>query len=313
MLPALTGVASAQPSPALALLGVRPREDWAQGLAPLGEIQQERPEDVKFLLVHHTASGNGYNAEDVPGQIRSFYELHTGPDKNWPDVAYNFFVDRFGTIWEGRAGSLAGPVMPDATGGSQGFAQLGCLIGNHQSEAPSLAAQQAMIALLAALADTYLVETAPGSTTTFLSRGSNRWPAGASVTTATIAGHRDMSQTACPGEFAYNLVQQVFPTEVTALRGSSPSPPATTAASSTQPQTEAPSASGTTDPPVAAAPPAADDGFWGSPLPAVTGGALVGGTAGIVAHTVRRRRAYRLAPDGRTATDTRPIQLPEHR
>lgn len=102
LLPALTGVASAQTSQALTRLGVRPRADWAQGLVATGELQQEDPQDVKFLLVHHTASGNRYDPEDVPGLIRSYYALHTGPDKNWPDVAYNFFVDRFGTIW-GRA------------------------------------------------------------------------------------------------------------------------------------------------------------------------------------------------------------------
>lgn len=197
---------------------VRPRADWAQGLAPTGPLQQERPGDTRFLLVHHTASTNDYDPGDVPGLLRGFYRFHTGPDRKWPDVAYNFFVDRYGTVWEGRTGSLAGPVMADATGGSQGFAQLCCFIGNHQVEAPTPEAQRSMTALLAALADTYAIETAPGSTTTFVSRGSNRWPAGTTVTTTTIAGHRDMSLTTCPGDTAYELVRDVFPAAVTALR-----------------------------------------------------------------------------------------------
>ncbi len=54
--------------------------------------------------------------EDVPGLIRGFYAAHIGADRNWPDVAYNFFVDRYGVVWEGRSGSLAGPVKSDATG-----------------------------------------------------------------------------------------------------------------------------------------------------------------------------------------------------
>ena len=61
--------------------------------------------------------------------------MHTGASKGWPDVAYNFFIDRHGTVWEGRAASLEGPVMPDATGGSQGFAQLCCFVGDHTAEA----------------------------------------------------------------------------------------------------------------------------------------------------------------------------------
>lgn len=294
LLPVLGGVAAAV-VPALSQLGVRPRADWAQGLLPTGELHQERPEDVKFLLVHHTASSNQYAPEDVPGLIRGFYAQHTGPDKNWPDVAYNFFVDRFGTIWEGRTGSLAGPVMPDATGGSQGFAQLGCFIGDHQAQAPTDAARLGMISLLAALAGTYAIETAPGSMTTFVSRGSNRWPAGESVTTTTIAGHRDMSQTACPGDFAYDLVHTVFPTEVTALLATTPSPTASpTAPASTSPAggdskaTEASAAA-------AAGGSIGDDGFWDSPVPAVTGGVLAGGVAGFAAHALLRRRANRMA------------------
>lgn len=313
LLPVLTGVASAQSSPALLQLGVRPRADWADGLLPTGELRQERPEDVQFLLVHHTASGNRYNPEDVPGLLRGFYAFHTGPDKNWPDVAYNFFVDRFGTIWEGRAGSLAGPVMPDATGGSQGFAQLGCFIGDHQAQAPSDAARLAMTTLLAALADTYGIETMPGAMTAFVSRGSNRWPAGTSVTTTTIAGHRDMSQTACPGDFAYDLVQRVLPTEVTALRASSATtPPATP---SVPPSTSSPGSPSrqtdgarTSDPAAgsAAAGSAEDEGIWGTPLPAVTGGVLAAGTAGLAARALMRRSALRRAADIRAVTDTQP-------
>lgn len=199
-------------------VNVRPRADWAQGLTPTGPLKQERPGDTLFLLVHHTASANNYGPGDVPNLLRGFYWFHTGPDKNWPDVAYNFFVDRYGTVWEGRTGSLTGPVMPDATGGSQGFAQLCCFIGDHQVEAPTPEAQTSMTALLASLAEIYAIETTPGATTTFVSRGSNRWPVGTTVTTTTIAGHRDMSLTACPGDAAYTLVRDVFPAAVTALK-----------------------------------------------------------------------------------------------
>jgi hypothetical protein len=211
-----TGTAAAR-QPALTGVAVRPRADWAQGLGPTGPMEQEQPGDVLFLLVHHTASVNGYGPDDVAGQIRGFYALHTGPARNWRDVAYNFFVDRFGVIWEGRAGSLGGPVKPDATGGSQGFAQLCCFIGDHQVEAPTPEARSSMTALLAALANVYAIDTTPGATTSFLSRGSNKWPTGTTVTTATIAGHRDMSLTACPGDAAYGLVRDTFPADVTAL------------------------------------------------------------------------------------------------
>jgi hypothetical protein len=157
---------------------------------------------VRFLLVHHSAGPNEYAASDVPGILRGIYDFHTGT-KAWPDIAYNFFVDRYGGVWEGRSGSLDAPIRGDATGGSQGFAQLCCLLGTFTDTPPTTEAHTALVGLLARLADTYGVDTAPGATTTFVSRGSNRWPAGTAVTATTIAGHRDMSQTACPGDAVY--------------------------------------------------------------------------------------------------------------
>ncbi len=185
---------------------IHPRQAWARGLAPTGAMRRERDGDVRFLLVHHTQTPNGYAADAVPARLRSIFEYHTGP-KGWPDVAYNFFVDAHGGIWEGRAGSLAGPVMGDATGGSQGFAQLCCFIGDHTATPPTAKAQAAMASLLAWLAGRYGIDLHAGETITFVSRGSNRWPRGTTVTTSPVAAHRDMSLTECPGDAAYPLVQ----------------------------------------------------------------------------------------------------------
>ncbi|MEM9562909.1 MAG: N-acetylmuramoyl-L-alanine amidase [Actinomycetota bacterium] len=192
------------------------RDAWGADLPVVDPIQVE--DDVRFLLVHHTASTNAYAPDEVVDQIRGFHRFHTGPDKGWPDVAYNFFVDRFGGIWEARAGSIAGAVRGDATGGSQGFALLCSLIGNHAEEPPTEEAEVSLTALLAWLGERNGVDTKPGATVSFESRGSNRWPAGAIVETATIAGHRDMSQTTCPGDFGYQLVTDRLPRAVSDLR-----------------------------------------------------------------------------------------------
>ena len=211
--------ARAAPDPAVVARlrpAIEPRASWGADLPVTGEIVAE--EDVRFLLVHHTASTNDYGPDEVVDQIRGFHRFHTGPEKGWPDVAYNFFVDRFGGIWEARAGSLAGPVRGDATGGSQGFALLCSLIGDHSQVPVSTEAAASLIALLAWLGERHGITTEPGATIDFVSRGSNRWSAGTPVTAATISGHRDMSQTSCPGEFAYGLVRDELPREVTDLR-----------------------------------------------------------------------------------------------
>lgn len=201
---------------------IRPRSDWAGELAPVGELVAE--DDVRFLLVHHTASTNDYGPDDVTGQLRDFYTFHTSAEKGWPDIAYNFLIDRFGGIWEGRAGSIAGPVRGDATGGSQGFALLCSLIGNHAEEPMTEAARSSLVQLLAWLGATYGIDTAPGSTVSFRSRGSSRWPEGADVEARTISGHRDMSTTTCPGEFVYTALEADLPAEVWALQGDGVAP-----------------------------------------------------------------------------------------
>ena len=177
-------------------------------------MRLEAPGDVRFLLVHHSASPNGYRAEQSIGYLRSFYNYHTSSAKGWPDMAYNFLVDSYGQIFEGRQGSLISPVRGDATGGSQGYALLCCFIGDHRDVAPTGTAQSAMVALLAWLAGTYNIDPAPGSTTEFVSRGSNLHAEGTVVLTPTITGHRTMSRTSCPGDQAFALVRDSFPQQV---------------------------------------------------------------------------------------------------
>jgi len=197
---------------------IHPRSEWGADLPPTGALREEQPGDVRFLLVHHSVDSNTYRPQDVPRMIRNTYASHTGPAHRWPDVAYNFMVDRYGSIWEARAGSLAGPVMGDASGGSQGFAVLCCLMGSHHLAPPTEAAVAAMVDLLAWLGVHYGIDTRPGAETVFTSRGSNLHPAGTVLRTPTIAGHRDMSATVCPGEYLYRIVTEELPARVTRVR-----------------------------------------------------------------------------------------------
>jgi hypothetical protein len=221
--------------PVAAALSIVPRSQWGPGLAPTGPIPDEP--DVRFLLVHHSVNANTYTESAVPGLLTGIYRFHTG-DKGWPDIAYNFFVDRFGGVWEGRTGSLERAKAADATGGSQGFAQLCCFLGDHSSEPPSAAAQQSMGALLGWLAQRHGVDLSDGARARFTSRGSNRYPAGSAVDVATVSGHRDVSQTACPGNAAYALVTDgTFRRLARGAGGSAPTtaPPPTTTPSTTRP------------------------------------------------------------------------------
>jgi hypothetical protein len=167
---------------------------------------------VRLLVVHHTLiPGNGYEQDQVAQLLRDIYTFHTGAEKRWPDIAYNFMVDQFGGIWETREGSLDGPVRGSATGGNQGFSQLCCFLGDLSDQPPTAEAATAMAWLLAQLADRYDIDTSPGSQVSLESRGSSRFAAGAPMTLPTLAGHRDVSLTACPGDTGYSFLQQTLP------------------------------------------------------------------------------------------------------
>ena len=267
-LAALAGPARSAPvraAPTEYGISIQSRASWAGDSRPVvGELGAE---DVRFLLVHHTASANG---ADPIGTMRGVYNFHTSPEKGWPDVAYNFFIDQNGVVYEARTGSLDGPVEASATGGNQGFAQLVCLLGDFTSQNPTDAALASLNSTLAWLADRYGLDTSPGATATFTSRGSNRWPSGTEVTASIVSGHRDMSQTACPGDTFYPYLVDNVQAEVDALRraaGGLPAPPSSTIAPTIAPtsvptpsSTAAPAPQATTtlsDPP-ATEPPATD-------------------------------------------------------
>ena len=312
----LFGGALAAPTPALAApgLSIVPRAEWGPSLAPTGPVPDEP--DVRFLLVHHSVNANTYAASAVPGMLTGIYRFHTG-DKGWPDIAYNFFVDRFGGVWEGRTGSLARAKAVDATGGSQGFAQLCCFLGDHSSEPPSAAAQESMGALLGWLAQRDGVDLADGARAQFTSRGSNRYPAGAAVDVATVSGHRDVSQTACPGDAAYALVTNG--TFRRMARGGAPSAPTTsspgtaaapsttarpttstagatsttTASSTSSSSTSTSTARTSTSAPGGDAAPSRTNGGGGDAAwvkPTVGAGVLAGATAALLAVRARVRR-----------------------
>lgn len=238
LLAAATGLVLVGRSRPAAGLTVNPRSSWATNRPPKGPLSSE---DVRFLLVHHSASRNGHTGADAPGILRSFYDFHTG-ERGWNDIAYNFLIDADGGIWEGRAGSMSGPVAGDATGGNQGFSQLVCIIGDYNAITPTQESLDSLVLVLVWLADRYGVSTAPGAEVSFVSRGSNKWAAGTSVTTPTITGHRTMSQTTCPGDNLYAYVAGGLTADVDRTRGGSASQaaaPSTTTAPTTAPPTTA--------------------------------------------------------------------------
>lgn len=156
--------------------------------------------DVRVAIVHHTAGGNDYTQAEAPAVVRGIQLYHVNGN-GWNDIGYNFLVDRFGTIYEGRYGGVDRNVVgAHALGfntGSVGIA----LLGTYGSTKPTAAAQDAIARLIAWRLDVAHVD--PTGTAPLVSAGSDRFASGKTVELDAVSGHRDTGSTQCPGDALY--------------------------------------------------------------------------------------------------------------
>ncbi|MCU4748679.1 MULTISPECIES: peptidoglycan recognition protein [unclassified Streptomyces] len=155
---------------------------------------------VKTVFVHHTAGGNNYSCAQAPALIRGIYRYHV-QSQGWRDVGYNFFVDKCGTIYEGRAGGVDRAVQGAHTAGFNHNSMGVALLGSHGSSAPTKEALNAVSQLSAWKLG--LSGINPKSSRNRTSMGGGLYAKGVTVKMANISGHRDGFATECPGEQLY--------------------------------------------------------------------------------------------------------------
>ena len=170
---------------------------------------------IHFAVVHHTAGSNIYTAAQSAAIVRGI-ELYHVEGNGWNDIGYNFLVDKYGQIFEGRYGGVDKAVVgAHSLGfnvGSFGVA----VLGDYGTSGISDAAKKALEQLLAWKLD--LAHVDPLSTLQWLSGGNPRFPAGVPVLLRAISGHRDTGFTDCPGNALYAQLPQIAK-DVAALGG----------------------------------------------------------------------------------------------
>ncbi len=163
-------------------------------------------ERLRFAVVHHTAGSNGYSAAESAAIVRGIQRYHV-VGNGWDDIGYNFLVDKYGRVFEGRGGGIAQNVVGAHAGGFNTGSVGVAVIGIYQSRSLSDAARRALQKLLAWRLDVGHVY--PRGFWDAVSGGSSRWPVGASVRLRAVSGHRDTSYTSCPGNRIYGLLGPV--------------------------------------------------------------------------------------------------------
>ncbi len=181
---------------------IRPRTDWdPTNRCPPREIPEEI--QVTTAIVHHTGIDRLYSASEVPNILLGYCLYHRN-GRGWDDIAYNILVDRYGTIWEGRAGGVDKGIRGGHAKGFSSYSTGIAMIGNFTGSAPGWQQRAALEQLLAWKLGVHNLD--PHGTTDLISMGSYKYDKGVPVTLDTISGHRDVQATACPGIYAYNLL-----------------------------------------------------------------------------------------------------------
>jgi len=163
---------------------------------------------VEAVAVHHTVSLNDYTREEAPQIVLAICRYHRNSN-GWNDIGYNALVDRFGTIYEGRAGGLDQAIVGAH---AQGFNSQTAGVANIGDYSSVSASDEALAATANYIRWKLGVHGQPLSGPVTLTSGGgpeSRYAAGAKVTVERVLGHRDVGRTACPGDALYDQLDQI--------------------------------------------------------------------------------------------------------
>jgi len=187
----------------------------------------EFSDTIKVGFVHHVVQSNDYSPNQSAAIMRDVYSWFVdGQGVN--DFGYNFMVDRFGRIFEGRKGSIEGAVIGAHTSGFNRDSFAVSFMGNSDNLNPNKAQGQKIIDAYGRIIAWKLAQyhRNPLGTAVLTSAGpgpgqgttSMYWP-GQKVRVPTILGHGNIGSTACPGKFLRTSLDAIR-TSVTARMGS---------------------------------------------------------------------------------------------
>ena len=138
---------------------------------------------LQFAVVHHTAGSNSYTASQSAAIVRGI-EIYHVKGNGWNDIGYNFLVDKYGQVFEGRAGGIDQAVVgAQAQGYNSVSTGIACL-GDFSAIAQTPEAMDVLAWLIAWKLSVHAVPTQGEITVTSAGGPTNRYPTGTPVTQA---------------------------------------------------------------------------------------------------------------------------------
>lgn len=189
---------------------------------------------VSAITIHHTAGSNNYTEAQAAAQVRGAYSYHA-QTLGWCDIGYQSLVDKFGNIYEGRAGGMTNAVQGAHAGGFNQNTWAISMMGDYSYNAPPEATINAVGELAGWRAKVAGFD--PTGSDTHYSEGTSyaRYSYGQAVNLPNIFAHRDVGLTACPGDAGYaqmGKIRQIAKAKYTSLQngntGGTTTTPATT-------------------------------------------------------------------------------------
>lgn len=155
----------------------------------------------KGAVVHHTEGSNTYTQAQVPGQLQGIYYYHA-VTRDWGDIGYQFLVDKFGGVWEGRFGTLSGSPRGAQAYGANSETFGISILGSYMTQPPPKVAEDALAKTIAWQFKERGISNPKGTIQVPGSDLKGR-------TVNTISAHRDVTATDCPGDALYARMPQI--------------------------------------------------------------------------------------------------------
>ena len=185
----LSAASNYSSGPKYSTLNIIPRENWSSDpnindprLNTSGGRLVWEPYYYRInkFVIHHTATQNG---EDPINMMKAIYYYHTY-SLNLGDIGYNYLIDQYGNIYEGKLGGEEAKGYHAGTNGNPESIGIS-LLGTFTDEVPTQAARDALTRLMAEKAAFHNINL---------------------IWQTTVFAHRDFMATACPGNSFYNIL-----------------------------------------------------------------------------------------------------------